>query len=312
MKFRERLFALRPVRGDGDWKERWKDPQRWMDLGEALVPWLVGALGALVLAWGIAGFLGGMWTRRAAEDLGAQIQSLAKNPPRTAAQDPARRLEEFREADPFGLTRRPQAEGGNQADLSSLTLVGTLPGIGAWIRAEGVSKLVLMNQAFRGFQLVRVDPDRVYLLKDEQVYKVFLYLSGSGPAAPSPSPSVTVGGAPVAPGSFQAASEGKDGTLSRDLLDKLLMNPYDELAKVRLIPQTSGDVQGMRVESIQADSVLGQLGVGPGDTIQALNGVPIRNLSDVANAVNSLLGGSRMDVTVLRQGKPVNLGYAVK
>ena len=90
------------------------------------------------------------------------------------------------------------------------------------------------------------------------------------------------------------------------------MNPYDELSKVRLIPQTSGDVQGMQVAAIQPDSLLGQLGVQEGDTIQSLNGVPIRNLSDVSNAVNSLLGGARMDVTVVREGKPVNLGYAVK
>ena len=64
--------------------------------------------------------------------------------------------------------------------------------------------------------------------------------------------------------------------------------------------------------AIQPDSLLGQLGVQEGDTIQSLNGVPIRNLSDVSNAVNSLLGGARMDVTVVREGKPVNLGYAVK
>ena len=312
MSLRDRLASLGRGRGDGAWKDRLKDPQRWADLGETLAPWLVGGVCALVLAWGAAGFLGQRWTRMAALDLGAQIQALAKNPPRTAAQDPSRKLEVFREANPFGLAARPQTGGADQTDLAALAVAGTLPGVGAWIRTAEATDLVLVNQSFRGFRLVRVDPDRIYLLKDEQVHKVFLYLSGGIPEAPKPTPGATVGGSPVPAGAVQPASEGKDGTLSRELLDKLLMNPYDELSKVRLIPQTSGDAQGMQVESIQPDSVLGQLGVGPGDTIQSLNGVPIRNLSDVANAVNSLLGGSRMDVTVLREGKPVNLGYAVK
>ena len=299
--------------GDGSsWKDRVKDPARWLAWGEAAAPWLAAALGALALAWGASGFLEGRWARLAAGDLGAQIEALSQNPPRTVAQDPAQKLEVFKEANPFALTQKA-GEAGTQTAADALALAGTLPGVGAWIRADGSTALVLVNQEFRGFKLVRVDADRIYLVRDETVHKVYLYLSGSTVAAATPSPPAgTPGGTVAPPGAVQAPGEGKDGSLSRELLDKLLMNPYDELSKVRLIPQTSGDVQGMQVAAIQPDSLLGQLGVQEGDTIQSLNGVPIRNLSDVSNAVNSLLGGARMDVTVVREGKPVNLGYAVK
>jgi S1-C subfamily serine protease len=106
--------------------------------------------------------------------------------------------------------------------------------------------------------------------------------------------------------------------MSRELLNKLLMNPYDELSKVRLVPafaasgDASGGGQGMRVQNIGNDSLLAQLGVREGDVIQSLNGVPIRNMADVSNAINSLLGGSRMDVSVLREGKSEDLPYAVR
>ena len=46
--------------------------------------------------------------------------------------------------------------------------------------------------------------------------------------------------------------------------------------------------------------------------IQAVNGVKITNMGDAANAVNSLMAGSRFDVSVMRGGKPLELKYQVR
>ena len=46
--------------------------------------------------------------------------------------------------------------------------------------------------------------------------------------------------------------------------------------------------------------------------ISAINGVSITNVADASNALNSLMAGSRFDVTVMRGGKPVELRYQVK
>ena len=48
------------------------------------------------------------------------------------------------------------------------------------------------------------------------------------------------------------------------------------------------------------------------DVIKAVNGVQITNLSDATNAVNSMMSGTRFDVTLERSNKPLELKYQVK
>lgn len=98
--------------------------------------------------------------------------------------------------------------------------------------------------------------------------------------------------------------------MPRELVDALLMNPYDELGKLRMVPADDGS--GMQLERIAPDSVFARVGVAQGDVIQAVNGVTISNMADAANAVNSLMAGTRFDVTVQRKGKPLELKYQVK
>lgn len=97
--------------------------------------------------------------------------------------------------------------------------------------------------------------------------------------------------------------------IPRELVDKLLMNPYDEIAKMRMVPAEGG---GMQLARIDPDSVLGLVGVKKDDVIKAVNGVEITNLSDATNAVNSMMSGTRFDVRVERSGKPLELRYQVK
>jgi S1-C subfamily serine protease len=87
------------------------------------------------------------------------------------------------------------------------------------------------------------------------------------------------------------------------------MNPYDEIAKMRMVPAEGG---GMQLVRIDPDSVLGLVGVKKDDVIKAVNGVQITNLSDATNAVNSMMSGTRFDVRVERSGKPLELKYQVK
>ena len=88
------------------------------------------------------------------------------------------------------------------------------------------------------------------------------------------------------------------------------MNPYDELAKVRMVP--TPDSSGMRLERLSSDSILSRVGVAQGDVISAVNGVQITNVADATNALSSLISGNRFDVTVVRGGKPIDLRYQVK
>ena len=59
-------------------------------------------------------------------------------------------------------------------------------------------------------------------------------------------------------------------------------------------------------------SFLESVGVEKGDVIQSVNGLEIRNMGDVVNVVNSLMGGDAFDVQVLRSGQAVSLKYNIR
>jgi len=91
------------------------------------------------------------------------------------------------------------------------------------------------------------------------------------------------------------------------------MNPLDEMKKFRLRPKFDGDrALGVEVQWMDRNSFLESVGVEKGDVIQSVNGLEIRNMGDVVNVINSLMGGSAFDVQVLRGGTPVSLKYNIR
>ena len=235
----------------------------------------------------------------------------------------------FTEENPFGAdvraakdTEKSSAAKAAPETLKSMTLRGTLPGVGAWIEVSGNTRLVLKGQSVEGFTLSEIEYSRALLSGGAEEHALYLILSGGGrPAAAdrrrprrADTRRRTQQRAPEKPAldfsGLEPASEGREGAVPRELVDALLMNPYDELAKVRMVP--TPDMSGMRLERLASDSVLARVGVAQGDVISAINGVSITNVADASNALNSLMAGSRFDVTVMRGGKPVELRYQVK
>lgn len=235
----------------------------------------------------------------------------------------------FTEENPFGAdvraakdTEKSSAAKAAPETLKSMTLRGTLPGVGAWIEVSGNTRLVLKGQSVEGFTLSEIEYSRALLSGGAEEHALYLILSGGGrPAAAdrrqprrADTRRRTQQRTPEKPAldfsGLEPASEGREGAVPRELVDALLMNPYDELAKVRMVP--TPDMSGMKLERLASDSVLARVGVAQGDVISAINGVSITNVADASNALNSLMAGTRFDVTVLRGGKPVELRYQVK
>lgn len=224
-------------------------------------------------------------------------------------------LSDFTSVNPFGADRPKQEEAPTAAAaIDSLTLQGTLPNVGAWITgADGATSLVLKGQEIGGYKLVEIKYGEAVLALGEKRQSIYLFLSGSSPAPFSaPASSAPSGGAKpkLDFSGVVAADDGKEGAVPRELVDALLMNPYDELGKMRMTPAEDGS--GMKLERIAPDSVFARVGVAQGDVIQAINGVNISNMADAANAVNSLMAGTRFDVKVKRGDKPLELKYQVK
>lgn len=226
----------------------------------------------------------------------------------------------FSDSNPLGalMPDGGKSSSGDQSyQIKDMSLAGTLPGIGAWVRDRSSTRFILKGEEINGYKLDNVKYMEVTLLNGDEEHLLFMNIStgnltppqmASNRTQPSNAPSKKTSTKKAYPG-IEPASEGVEGVVPRELVDKLLMNPYDEIAKMRMVPAEGG---GMQLAKIDPDSVLGLVGVQKDDVIKAVNGVEISNLSDATNAVNSMMSGTRFDVKVERSGKPLELKYQVK
>ena len=284
---------------------------------DLLLP-LLSFLAGLIIASVICFFMEFSLLDRSAEakhDLAAAISNRTPSLLNSLSADPYR---DFYDLNPLG-TLMPDR--GSSEDMSyqirDMSLAGTLPNIGAWIRGSSSTRFVLKGEEISGYKLDDVKYQEVTLIRGDQKHRLFMSISTGNLTPPQrvsdrPQQRNTVPKkAPPKEGhpGIEPASEGIEGVIPRELVDKLLMNPYDEIAKMRMVPAEGG---GMQLARIDPDSVLGLVGVKKDDVIKAVNGVEITNLSDATNAVNSMMSGTRFDVRVERSGKPLELRYQVK
>ena len=233
--------------------------------------------------------------------------------------------EAFEKANPFRADRKSKAQGtkagqntGAVQVRTNYTLKGTLPDIGAWIELSGNTRLVLKGQKIGDFTLTDIKYYEATLTAGDKEHVLPLILSGGNRTAVKPKRTITVSRTPRRPvkqvreeisfEGLEPASESQEGAVPRELVDALLMNPYEELAKVRMLPTENG----MQLARLSENSILAKVGVAQGDVVSAVNGVQIMNVGDAANALNSMMNGTRFDVTVIRDGKPLELRYQVK
>lgn len=273
---------------------------------------LLGLLTGMLLCWTAAGTMNRVQLSAYLET----ARAAGRRAPSFANAKSSGSLGGFTEANPFGADTPSggASEKEAAAQIDSLALQGTLPGIGAWITGpDGNTALVLKGQEIKGYKLEEISYGEAILSAGGKRMPLYLFLSGGSPAAPPSAPQRNGkenSGPKLDFSGVVAADEGKDGAVPRELVDSLLMNPYDELNKMRMTPAPDGS--GMKLERIEPDSIFARVGVTQGDVIQAINGVNISNMADAANAMNSLMSGTRFDVTVKRGEKPLQLKYQVK
>jgi type II secretory pathway component PulC len=241
-------------------------------------------------------------------------------------------LNDFISANPFSIsafpvintdapvvmpTEEPKIEVKNS--FSTATLAGTFPEIGAFMQDNTNNRVdfIAVGDSFDVYRLTEVLYDRAIFRdqEDNDITKFFYITDNSTPAntqANIPSQPVPVH-QPVVMNQMTAVPGGQPGVLTRADLDKLMMNPFDEMKKFRMRPKFEGNEPiGIEIQWIQNDSILGKLGVQKSDVIKSVNGIAIKNMGDITNAVNSLMNGTRFDVEVLRGGAPTNLIYQVR
>lgn len=296
-----------------------------------------GSLFSSAAALGLAFFLsalGGYWAAGLAEEslIAREIASardvLTGPLPGSALSKGESRestLKDFVAGDPFLTGAAPSAAKVEEPSSKQLTaselyelegirLAGTLPGNAIWVEEGGKQRVILQGEKLKGYDLLYVEDDRVILSRGPATVTVYLRYAGREvAAAPLPPPPVArPTPAPALPG-VTAAGPGQKGSIPRETVNKLLLDPLDEMKKFRLRPKfDGGKALGVEVQWMDNASFLNALGVEKGDVIQTVNGLEIKNMGDVVNVINSLMGGSNFDVKVLRQGQTMDLNYNIK
>jgi len=243
-------------------------------------------------------------------------------------------LNDFITANPFSISPMPiisdapvvvqkeevKVEAKNS--FTTATLAWTLPRIGAWIQDNTNNKVdyIQIGENFDDvYMLTEVLYDRAIFrdIRDEENNDITKYLNLINDETPAvavvhtPPP---VAMPPVAHSNMMAAIPGgQEGIISREDVNNLMMNPFDEMKRFRIRPKFDGNEPiGIEVQWIQNDSILGKLGVARNDVLKSVNGIPMKNMGDITNAINSLMNGSRFDVEVIRGNAPVMLTYVVR
>jgi S1-C subfamily serine protease len=65
-----------------------------------------------------------------------------------------------------------------------------------------------------------------------------------------------------------------------------------------------GSVQGALVSQVVEDSAADKAGIKAGDIVTAVNGKPVKDAAGLRNAIGLLSVGDRVDVALIRDGKP--------
>ena len=279
--------------------------------------------------------LGGYWAAGLAEEslIAREISSargvLTGPLPGSAlprAEDRESTLKDFVAGDPFLTGAAPSAAKAEEPssreltaselyELEGIRLAGTIPGNAIWVEEGGNQRVILQGEKLKGYDLLSVEDDRVILSRGPATVTVYLRYAGQNVAAAPPPPPQAPSRpapAPAVPG-VTAAGPGQKGSIPRETVNKLLLDPLDEMKKFRLRPKFDGEkALGVEVQWMDNASFLNALGVEKGDVIQTVNGLQIQSMGDVVNVINSLMGGSNFDVKVLRQGQTMDLNYNIK
>jgi len=227
-------------------------------------------------------------------------------------------LEAFASRNLFGLDGEPSGISASAPGQANVLLVGTFPPVGALFQLGGKTRAVLVGQRVGSEILRKVEGTRVSLYGGSGTRTLDILYAGAGGAAPAL--------AQPAPARGESRQEwdsrkgitppsgGQEGLIERDAINKLLMDPYQELNRVRLRPKLAEDgaPQGIEAQWLHRDSLLRAMGVRSGDVIHALNDIPIRTTSDIVNAMNSLLKSDRFVVSFFRDGADSQVAYTVR
>ncbi len=101
--------------------------------------------------------------------------------------------------------------------------------------------------------------------------------------------------------------------VERGLVRDLVGSAGKPLPGMRVMPYSKdGKLAGVRIVAAKPDSVAGMLGLKPGDTLGAINGMAIDSLDHMLEVYSKLEDLNSVTIDGARAGKPMQLQYALR
>ncbi|WP_380019598.1 type II secretion system protein N [Dokdonella ginsengisoli] len=230
----------------------------------------------------------------------------------------------------FGQTPRRAGAAGEAASTLSLILRGTVAqsdpqsGLAVVAGADGSERAFRVGEeVVPGVRLAAVHPDRIVLSRGGA--EETLRLPRERNLAPAdivrPAPATASSRTPRPAGSAArtapAAAPGVQAVKVTDdaqqALARLRQNPDELMKRVPVVPVLDGGrLTGVRVAPGADTALLGQFGLRSGDVVTAVDGQAVDSFARGQQILSSLATAKSARVTVLRDGKPVELDVGLQ
>lgn len=229
----------------------------------------------------------------------------------------------------FGETPQRPGAGGAAASTLALILRGTLAegdpkaGLAVIAGADGSERAFRVGEeVVAGVRLAAVHPDRAVLSRGgaEETLRLprerNLAPADVVRAAPATASSRAPRSGSATPANAAAAPAAQTVTLPTDAqqtLARLRQNPTELMQRVPVVPVFDGGrLAGMRVAAGADAALLGQFGLRSGDVLTAVDGQAVDSFARGQQILSGLANARSARVTVLRDGKPVEISVGLQ
>ncbi len=101
--------------------------------------------------------------------------------------------------------------------------------------------------------------------------------------------------------------------IAKSLLAKVVENPMAFMKGARVIPaMKDGKSDGIKLYAIRPSSPYARLGLTNGDTIVSINGLRLDSTEKALDIYTKLRQATKLEVGVVRRGKPLTMTYVIK
>lgn len=106
---------------------------------------------------------------------------------------------------------------------------------------------------------------------------------------------------------------GNEFNVRRSTVDRILENQADLMRTTRIMPhEEGGRVTGVQLFGVRGNSLLGRLGMQNGDVLNRINGLDIASPDRALEAYSRLRTSDHLQVSLTRNGQPVNIDFHIR